>query len=415
MIGQVVGQYRFVEKLGEGGMGTVYKGIDMMVEREVAIKMLRPEIAHQPELVDRFRAEAITLAKLNSPGIATLYNFFREGEDYFMVMELLAGRTLEHVLKQSGPMSWERGVPLFCQILESIEPAHRAGILHRDIKPANIMLTERGTVKVMDFGIARVLGAARVTRVGSVIGTLEYIPPERILGSEADVRADIYSLGVVLYEMLSCRLPFESPNQFEMMRRQIDAAPKPFANYGVNVPTGIERVVLKSLAKRPQDRYAACSEMEAALRDALEAAGGQRAMTPNTAPSWNRGLGDLGGEDASRSAATVAPVRRSVFGRLGWKHYIAAAFLALALGGGAMFIFYSAWGGGSRPSGVSGDPRGGARVAQSNPAASASQVGPDSHATDGSLTDADAKAREKAQAADQQRRREESLKALDEN
>jgi serine/threonine protein kinase len=439
MIGQVIGQYRLIEKLGEGGMGAVYKGIDTMVEREVAIKMLRPDIAGQPELVERFRTEAITLAKLNSPGIATLYNFFREGDDYFMVMEFLAGRTLEETLRQGGPMPWPHGVPLFCRILESIEPAHRAGILHRDIKPANIMLTDRGGVKVMDFGIARVLGTARTTRVGRIIGTMEYISPERIQGAEADIRADIYSLGVVLYEMLTCHLPFENATDFEMMRSHIHAEPPALATYGVSVPVGIESAIMKALAKLPRERFATCSEMEDALWAAMQAAGWRRPATaPMTLPQWDRGPASQaeaftgttipfspgpyntaqepaasGGRAELRetvladhrgpiSAVQGAP---SLLDRLTWKHYLAAAVLALALGGGAMLAFHSLFRGSPAPQSSAG---------QHTQPAVTSPPAVDSKSSGSPAPEPDTKAQEKAKAIEQQRRREAALKALDE-
>ena len=284
MIGQVVGQYKITDKLGEGGMGAVYKGIDLMVEREVAIKMLRPDIARQPELVERFRSEAVMLAKLNNPGIATLYNFFRQGDDFFMVMEFVSGRTLESMIRSSGAIPWDRAVPLFTLILECIVPAHNGGILHRDIKPANIMVTNWGGVKVMDFGIARVLGTARMTREGRMVGTIEYIAPERIKGNEADVRADIYSLGVVLYEMLSGRLPFDSQSEFEIMRGHMQEPPPPLNQFIPGIPPAIEQVVMKSLAKAPEHRFQSCSEFIAGLQNAMQYSMAGRPRTdPNLA------------------------------------------------------------------------------------------------------------------------------------
>jgi serine/threonine-protein kinase len=243
-----IGNYQLLQKLGEGGMGAVFKGVDLMVEREVAIKMLRPEIARQPEIVERFHAEAIALAKLNHPHIATLYSFFREGDQYFMVMEFVKGRTLEKVMRDAA-IGMEQAVAITSQVLEAVEHAHSLGILHRDIKPANIMLTEQGQVKVTDFGIARLLGTARMTREGCLCGTLEYLAPERIRGVEADIRSDLYSMGVVLYEMLSGRLPFEGSNEFELMRSHLEKPAPAFASLGVHtVPEQLEAAVFKALS-----------------------------------------------------------------------------------------------------------------------------------------------------------------------
>src|SRR5215470_2034242 len=219
MVGNTIGNYKILAQIGEGGMGAVYRGVDLMLEREVAIKVLRPELARQPQIVERFRAEAVTLAKLNHTNIATLHSFFRQGDDFFMVMEFVRGETLDSVLRRCGGMTCEVAVPLFCQALEGIDHAHRLGIIHRDIKPANMMLTTgpsvpgavaTGIIKVMDFGIARVLGTARMTRQGNIIGTIEYMSPEAIQGQEVDLRTDIYSLGILLYELLTGRLPFDS-------------------------------------------------------------------------------------------------------------------------------------------------------------------------------------------------------------
>ncbi|HUN84694.1 MAG TPA: serine/threonine-protein kinase [Terracidiphilus sp.] len=268
MIGQLVGQYRITEKLGEGGMGAVYKAIDTMIGREVAIKMLRPEIARNPDLVQRFRAEATTVARLNHSGIATLYNFTQEGEDFFMVMEYVPGRTLEEVERERGALPWQIAVPLFEKILDAIQPAHELGILHRDIKPANIMLTTWGAIKVLDFGIARLEGAARMTREGSMVGTIEYIAPERVKGKESDARSDIYSLGVVLFEMLSGRLPFQCDSEWELMRCHLQEPLPSFRDIHVDVPQGIENLVRRSSAKSPDERFSSCDEFIEALRTA---------------------------------------------------------------------------------------------------------------------------------------------------
>ncbi|MFL6274950.1 MAG: serine/threonine protein kinase [Blastocatellia bacterium] len=269
MIGKVIGNYKIVEKIGEGGMGAVYRGLDTMLEREVAIKMLKPELASQPEVLERFRSEAVTLARLNHPNIATLYSFMRDGEDYFMVMEFVRGQTIDELIRRFGAMLVERAVPLFCQALDGIDHAHRMGIIHRDIKPANVMLTDSGSIKVMDFGIARVLGSARMTRQGNIVGTIEYMSPEAVRGLEVDARSDVYSLGILLYEMVTGRVPFDSTSEFEMMKMQVEQAPQPPRTFTANIPLEIEQAIMRALAKKPNARFQTAGELRAMLLGAL--------------------------------------------------------------------------------------------------------------------------------------------------
>jgi serine/threonine protein kinase len=265
MIGNVVGNYKIIDKIGEGGMGAVFKGVDLMLEREVAIKMLRPELAQQPNVVERFRTEAVTLAKLNHPNVATLHSFFRQGDDFFMVMEFVRGETLDSLIRQRGALPCDRAVELFSMALEGIDHAHKMGIVHRDIKPANMMLTDTGSIKVMDFGIARVLGTDRLTRAGHLIGTAEYMSPEQVRGEETDARSDIYSLGILLYEMLTGRVPFNNTSEYELMRSQIEDAPTPPRTFAPQIPLGIEQAIMRSLAKKREARFQSASEFRASL------------------------------------------------------------------------------------------------------------------------------------------------------
>jgi serine/threonine-protein kinase len=265
MIGTIAGNFKILEEIGEGGMGKVYKGVDMMLDREVAIKVLRPELVSQPHLVERFRSEAMTLAKLNHPNIALLYAFFQQEQHFFMVLEFVRGETLDKRIRRTGLLAYDQALRVFLLTLEAIGYAHSMGVVHRDIKPNNIMTNESQDVKVMDFGIARVLGSERMTREGSMIGTPEYMAPEQIRGHEVDPRTDIYALGILLYEMLTGRLPFMSQNQFELMRAHIEQPPPSPRGYAPHLPESMERIMLQALAKRKEDRFASAYE----LRDAI--------------------------------------------------------------------------------------------------------------------------------------------------
>jgi serine/threonine protein kinase len=261
MLGRVVGNYRIVEKIGEGGMGAVYRAVDEMLEREVAIKAIRPDLAREPQIVERFRAEAKILARVSHPSIAGIYSFFYDGGELFLAMELVRGRTLSEVIEAGGALPWQRAVPLFSTALEGIEQAHRAGIIHRDLKPDNLMLTEAGTLKVMDFGIARMAGSSHLTRTGLLVGTLRYIAPEQIRGEEVDQRTDIYALGAVLYQMLTGRVPFDGPTDFAILKAQLDDPPVPPGSIVPDIPAWLDRAVLKALAKDPAARFQTVEEM----------------------------------------------------------------------------------------------------------------------------------------------------------
>src|SRR5271154_5632137 len=205
-----VGNYQLLEEVGEGGMGTVYRAMDVQLDREVALKSVRPELAQRPEIIERFRTEARIQGRLESTHIVRVYHFLREGDEFFMVMEFVKGRTLAQQLTQKGRLEPDPAISVMIQALDGLEYAHKRNIVHRDVKPANIMVSEAGIAKVTDFGIARVLGSVRQSRIGSIVGTLEYISPEAIQGLDATAASDVYSTGVVLYELLTGRLPFTS-------------------------------------------------------------------------------------------------------------------------------------------------------------------------------------------------------------
>jgi eukaryotic-like serine/threonine-protein kinase len=323
MIGKTIQNYRIVSELGVGAMGAVYEGVDTFVERPVAIKVLRAELARQPELIERFRSEAITLARLNHPNVALLYNFFREGEDYYMAMEFVRGQSLESIIRSSGRLQADFAARILAQTLDGLAHAHSMGVLHRDIKPANILVTRDGRVKVTDFGIARVLGSSRMTRHGRIIGTLEYIAPERIRGDESDSRSDLYAAGVVLYEMLAGKLPFTAQTDFELIKAHLELEPPVLEQIcGSTASAAWDAIIHKAMAKSVEQRFQTAEEFAQAL-PGLESSPRTAARTASTplgssrlaaAPALSVSAAEPGLSTvpaAAESAPAHAPVRKS--------------------------------------------------------------------------------------------------------
>jgi hypothetical protein len=268
MIGTTVGKYRIVARLGRGGMGTVYRAIDETLDREVAIKVLNSEVA-DAKLMARFRAEATMLAKLNHPEIATIYEIYQTETDLLMVMELVRGETLDQLSVRVGPLAPDRAAYLAAQVLNGLGHAHRAGIVHRDLKPANVMVTESGAVKIMDFGIARVLGAEHMTSDGTMMGTPAYMAPEQVLGKDVDARADLYSVGVVFYRLLTGCLPFQADTPIGMVQKQLWDPPTPARSYRADLPDWCEAILTRALTKSPTDRFQSADEFRSALFSAI--------------------------------------------------------------------------------------------------------------------------------------------------
>jgi len=259
---QEIGQYRIISEIGSGGMGVVYRALDVPLDREVAIKKLRSEFVANPTVLERFRREAKMQARLNHPNIAQLYTLAQDSDSICLVMELVTGNVLSRLM----PLEWKAALPVVLQVLEGLEYAHRRGVLHRDIKPENIKIDQEGIAKIMDFGIAYAIGSARITREKNIVGTLEYVAPERILGQETDERSDVYSLGVLLFEMIAGRLPFDFNNEYELLRCHVDTTPYALSQFEPETPAFLDATIQQALKKKPEDRFATCASMAAELR-----------------------------------------------------------------------------------------------------------------------------------------------------
>jgi eukaryotic-like serine/threonine-protein kinase len=268
MVGQHISKYRVTEQIGRGGMGTVYRAIDETLHREVAIKVLNAEL-NDPNVARRFRAEAVTVARLNHPGIATIYELVQHEGQWLMVMEFLRGETLEHLSSRKGPLPVEQAADLTMQTLAALAHAHSLGVVHRDLKPANIMVTDTGTVKIMDFGIARVAGSEHLTSVGFMMGTPAYMAPEQVLGQEIDARADLYATGVVLYHLITGKLPFAGDTPIEMAQSRIRDQPTPVLTVRSDLPPWVGQVLDIALAREPARRFQTALLFREALRRGL--------------------------------------------------------------------------------------------------------------------------------------------------
>lgn len=309
MIGTEIASYRILEKLGQGGMGVVYKAVDTGLDRMVAMKVLNPDLSKNPELVERFRAEARAQANLNHTNLATLYAFMVHQGTAIMVMEFVEGETFAQIIRRRGPIPEVEAIPLFRQALLGIGYAHRAGILHRDIKPSNLMLNKNGLVKVMDFGIAKVIGARGMTRTGTQLGTLAYMSPEQIQNRNVDIRSDVYELGITLYEMLTGHLPFESDSEFQIMQDHVYTPPPPPSKYYPYINHGVENVILKSIEKNSDARFQTVEQFGAALEHPESLA-----YTPSVAPADAPTMSIGGGSTLSHphlSVSAVPPVTPS--------------------------------------------------------------------------------------------------------
>lgn len=274
--GTLSGRYACGERLGSGGMSNVYKATDRILERTVAVKVLAEHLSDDERFVARFRREALAVAKLIHPNIVQVYDTGVDEGRHYIVMEYVAGRSGAQILQRQGPVDPEIAAEIGIQACAGLDYAHRRGIIHRDVKPGNLMITGgpvgggEMTVKLTDFGIARAIEQTRITQVGSVVGTAAYLAPEQVRGEEATPATDVYALGVVLYQFLTGRLPYEGSSLAELAVRQQNEKPLPPSTYNSDVPETLSAAVLRALEGDPNRRYASADELATGLRMGLE-------------------------------------------------------------------------------------------------------------------------------------------------
>ena len=323
MIGQTISHYKILEKLGEGGMGVVYKAEDLKLERFVALKFLAPHLVQDEESRRRFQREAKAAAALDHPNICTIHEIDEAEGRVFLAMAYLDGSTVRQKVKQR-PLKLDEALDIAIQAGEGLRAAHEKGIVHRDIKSANLMVNARGQVKIMDFGLAQLAEQSKLTKTATILGTPAYMSPEQAQRLPADRRTDIWSLGVVIYEMVTGRTPFEGERQQAVLYAIATEQPEPITALRVGIPTELDRIVGKALAKKPDERYQHIDEMLVDLREMQkQAASGSR--------------------DTRRAPSASKPASRTPW-------YIAAAAVVIAV-----ILGISAWLGVFGPANGAGD------------------------------------------------------------
>ena len=270
--GKLLGnRYEIIEKVGNGGMATVYKAEDKILKRDVAVKVLKDEFTTDEEFIKRFEIEAQSAARLTHPNIVSIYDVGSEDNLYYIVMELIRGKTLKEIIvEERGPLPWKWSVNVAIQIASALEMAHKNNIIHRDIKPHNIIITEDGIAKVTDFGIAKAVSNSTITAFGTTIGSVHYFSPEHARGGFTDAKSDLYSLGVVMYEMITGRVPFDADTPVSVALKHMQEEPEEPIELNPNLPSAVNRIIMKALKKDTTLRYQTATDMLSDLRRALK-------------------------------------------------------------------------------------------------------------------------------------------------
>lgn len=269
--GRIIGnRYEMIEKIGNGGMATVYKAKDMTLKRYVAVKVLRDEFTTDAEFIRRFNIEAQAAASLAQPNIVSIYDVGNEDNIYYIVMELIQGKTLKQIIDEDGVLPWKWSLNISIQIASALETAHKNNIIHRDIKPHNIIITEDGIAKVTDFGIAKAVSNSTITAFGTTIGSVHYFSPEHARGGFTDAKSDLYSLGVVMYEMLTGRVPFDADTPVSVALKHMQEEPVEPIKLNPSIPYSVNKIILKAMKKDTNLRYQTATEMLKDLSMALK-------------------------------------------------------------------------------------------------------------------------------------------------
>lgn len=276
LIGKILGnRYEILEKIGTGGMATVYEAKCKLLNRKVAIKVLKDEFSTDSEFIKRFQIEAQSAASLSHPNIVSIYDVGNEDGLHYIVMELIKGKTLKEVIMEKGRLEWEEAADIASQIASGLEQAHKNHIVHRDIKPHNIIITKDGVAKVTDFGIAKAVSNSTINAYGTTVGSVHYFSPEHARGGYTDEKSDIYSLGVVLYEMVTGRLPFDGDTPVSVALKHLQETPVPPIDIVPTIPKALNDIIVKAMKKEISERYSSAAEMNADLKNVLK--------SPNTA------------------------------------------------------------------------------------------------------------------------------------
>ena len=276
LIGKTIAnRYEIIEKAGVGGMATVYTAKDIILNRFVAVKVLKEEFTTDEEFVKRFNTEALSAASLSHANIVSIYDVGSEGNIYYIVMELVRGKTLKQIITEEGALSWKWAVNIAIQIASALEVAHKNNIVHRDIKPHNIIITEDGVAKVTDFGIAKAVSNSTITAFGTTIGSVHYFSPEQAKGSYTDAKSDIYSLGVVMYEMLTGKVPFDADTSVSVALKHMQEEPVEPIEINDKIPVAVNDIIMKAMEKEPMARYNSATAMIKDLKQALKDPNGE--------------------------------------------------------------------------------------------------------------------------------------------